>query len=116
MRFLKKNASTILFSIVLLIFYFSTDAKAFVQEGLMKIGLFQPEIKQNSTTILSLSEQRFQLIDSNGNKFNLSDLKGKIVFINFWATWCPPCIAELPTIQKLYDHNNNSTDVVFFDG
>lgn len=45
----------------------------------------------------------FTLTDQYGNEHTLSDYKGKIVFLNFWATWCPPCRAEMPDIQKLYE-------------
>ena len=38
----------------------------------------------------------------SGKTMRLSDLKGKPVFINFWATWCPPCVGELPHIEKKY--------------
>ena len=55
----------------------------------------------------------FTLKDQNGVEHKLSDYKGKIVFLNFWATWCPPCKAEMPDIQKLYeDHNKNADEVV----
>ena len=45
----------------------------------------------------------FTLTDQYGESHTLSDYKGKTVFLNFWATWCPPCRAEMPDIQKLYD-------------
>ncbi len=45
----------------------------------------------------------FSLVDQYGNVHNLSDYKGKVVFLNFWATWCPPCNSEMPDIQELYD-------------
>lgn len=45
----------------------------------------------------------FTLTDQYGNTHTLSDYKGKTVFLNFWATWCPPCRAEMPDIQKLYE-------------
>jgi peroxiredoxin len=45
----------------------------------------------------------FTLADMNGNKVTLSSLRGKPVMVNFWATWCPPCRAEIPEIVKLYD-------------
>ena len=46
--------------------------------------------------------QNFLLPDLNGNQVSLADQHGKIVFLNFWATWCPPCRAEMPSMEKLY--------------
>jgi peroxiredoxin len=44
----------------------------------------------------------FSLLDINGQQFTLSDFKGKIVFLNFWTTWCPECRIEMPSMEKLY--------------
>ncbi len=44
----------------------------------------------------------FQLQDLNGKRMLLSDLRGQVVLLNFWATWCPPCKAEMPDLQALY--------------
>ena len=44
----------------------------------------------------------FNLLDLTGKRVILSGLKGKIVFLNFWATWCSPCREEMPSMQKLY--------------
>ncbi|MBL7165624.1 MAG: TlpA family protein disulfide reductase [Dehalococcoidales bacterium] len=44
----------------------------------------------------------FTLKDLDGNTVRLSDLRGKVVFLNFWATWCPPCRAEMPDIEKVH--------------
>jgi cytochrome c biogenesis protein CcmG, thiol:disulfide interchange protein DsbE len=44
----------------------------------------------------------FKLVDTNGTTWNLEDLKGKVVFLNFWATWCPPCRQELPSMQRVH--------------
>ena len=46
----------------------------------------------------------FELLDQFGNTHKLSDYKGKVVFLNFWATWCPPCKEEMPDIQKIYEN------------
>jgi thiol-disulfide isomerase/thioredoxin len=45
----------------------------------------------------------FPLSGMNENKLDLSDFKGKIVFVNLWASWCGPCRDEMPSIQKLYE-------------
>ncbi len=52
----------------------------------------------------------FTLTDQYGNTHTLSDYKGKTVFLNFWATWCPPCRAEMPDIQKLYETYDTEGD------
>lgn len=56
----------------------------------------------------------FTLKDQLGNSHTLSDYQGKVVFLNFWGTWCPPCRAEMPDIQALYEeYGENQGDVVF---
>lgn len=57
---------------------------------------YRPEI----ITIGSVAPD-IELIDINKNKIKLSELRGAVVFINFWATWCEPCINELPSIEEL---------------
>ena len=52
----------------------------------------------------------FTLTDQYGVTHTLSDYKGKVVFLNFWATWCPPCRAEMPDIQALYEENEAKED------
>ena len=43
------------------------------------------------------------LVDASGKKVDLADYRGRVVLVNFWATWCAPCVAELPSMQKLRD-------------
>lgn len=52
----------------------------------------------------------FTLIDQYGKSHTLSDYKGKTVFLNFWATWCPPCREEMPYIQEIYEENLEDKD------
>ncbi len=51
--------------------------------------------------------------DGEGKKVSLKELQGKVVFINFWATWCPPCIHEMPSINTLQAKFKSSKDIVF---
>lgn len=50
---------------------------------------------------------------TNATDVNLNDLKGEVVFINYWATWCPPCRAEMPSLQSLYDDYKEKVSFVF---
>jgi thiol-disulfide isomerase/thioredoxin len=54
----------------------------------------------------------FELTDLDGRKWSIADLKGKVAFINLWATWCSPCRAELPYVQKLREQLKDRKDVV----
>lgn len=54
-----------------------------------------------------------QLTTLDGKPFQLSDYRGKKVILNFWATWCPPCKAEMPDMQKFYEeHRNEGIEIV----
>ena len=54
----------------------------------------------------------FSLTTTDNNVVRLSDYKGKVVFLNFWATWCPPCRMELPSMEKLYAKMKNQPFVI----
>lgn len=55
----------------------------------------------------------FTLKDINNRPFNLSSLRGKVVILNFWASWCPPCRAEMPSLNNLYrEFRNKGLEVV----
>lgn len=108
-------SSNIVYGIVLvlaIVFTVNASAKAWLIRGLMNVGLFQVSLPDKSKSNIVYSPDAV-FKDGDGNEVSLSSLKGKVVFINFWATWCPPCIAEMPTINKLYKKLKNNKDIVF---
>lgn len=115
----KKIGSKILnlsFLALLLALVFVPEVKATFQQGLMKLGFFKPRLESsNMQAHTSSATNGFNLTlkDYKGNLRTLADLNGKVVFINFWATWCPPCIAEMPSIHKLYNTFKNNEKVAF---
>ena len=67
---------------------------------------------------VSVGEQApdFTLVDLNDNPISLSDFRGKTVFLNFWATWCPPCRAEMPQMEALYqDYKDEDVVIIGLD-
>ena len=54
----------------------------------------------------------FTITDVNGNELKLSALKGKVVLLDFWATWCPPCVAEIPAFVELHNEYKDKGFVV----
>ena len=55
----------------------------------------------------------FSLIELNGNKKKISSYTSKVIILNFWATWCPPCIKEIPDLLKLQKKYKESLSVLF---
>lgn len=59
-----------------------------------------------------IAKADFTLKDLNSKKWTLSELRGKIVLVNFWATWCPPCRAEMPVLDAIYTRYQNQGLVI----
>ena len=80
----------------------------------VKSMFVQPdEIKGSQEQILTNADYSWELNTLEGNEIKLADYKGKVLFINFWATWCPPCVGEMPEIQKLYDKYKTNDKIEF---
>ncbi|HHU31684.1 MAG: cytochrome c biogenesis protein CcdA [Zhaonellaceae bacterium] len=89
-----------------------SDSKTKAQEPAANENQHQSTEEDSSSSTIPAFD--FTLTDQYGNEHTLSDYKGKVVFLNFWATWCPPCRKEMPDIQRLYEeYNFNQDDVVF---
>ena len=63
----------------------------------------QPELGSDLTAMRApVPSADFELLDMDEEKVKLSDYRGKVVLLNFWATWCPPCIREMPSMEHLH--------------
>jgi thiol-disulfide isomerase/thioredoxin len=72
-----------------------------------------PDIGTVPGQVQSPGNYDFTYTSLNGQRHNLSELRGKVVFANFWGTWCIRCVAEMPTIEKLYDNLKGDPALVF---
>ncbi|WP_420601171.1 TlpA family protein disulfide reductase [Flagellimonas sp.] len=61
----------------------------------------------------NLEDYDWQLVDLNGDGIDFETNRGEVVLINFWATWCPPCVAELPSLEKLHDDYGDRVKFAF---
>jgi rhodanese-related sulfurtransferase/thiol-disulfide isomerase/thioredoxin len=85
-----------------------TEVIGQVQRIILATGLMKPEVNPLKERVTSSDENtstvyNFSLRTLRGKEVSMESLKGKVVFMNFWATWCPPCIAEMPNIHRLYE-------------
>ncbi len=64
--------------------------------------LFRHQYSTTRTPTIGSAVPDIELIDFNNNKLRLSDMKGSIIFVNFWATWCESCVDEMPSIEGLF--------------
>ena len=77
-----------------------------LQKAILATGIIQPDIKSEDNLQKQI-DINVALINEQGVVMNMKDFAGKVLFINLWATWCPPCRAEMPGIQNLYEKVGN---------
>lgn len=100
------NAVFILILFVILFTPLGTTFKVWVN----RLLAMSPSLEKQED-IVPVSLEGWTLLDEDGRVFDIASTKGKVVILNFWATWCPPCIAEKPSFQALY--NDYKDNVIF---
>lgn len=93
---------------------------AMIIPGIRKpLQIFANKVFAFSPSVTS-EEDRDELVDyewvlekNNRDRKEFSNLKGKVILVNFWATWCPPCIAEMPSFQELYSDYGDKVEFLF---
>jgi len=90
-----------------------TPIAGFIQRMILSTGIITPELKYTGNWTQKINyDLKIKHLRSR-EIINLNNYRGKVLFINFWATWCPPCIAEMPDIQSLYEKVGDE-DIAFF--
>lgn len=93
-----------------------TQVLGTMQRAMLWTGFFdaeQTEVATSDGPYLSAADFNFALVNDEGERMNLEDFKGEITFINVWASWCPPCVAEMPTIETLYNEVADHKEINF---
>ncbi len=81
----------------------------------IKAKVITPDVIETETAqVLTEEDYQWQLTDTKGITHNFAESKGKVIFVNMWATWCPPCVGEMPEIQSLYDKFKDNSQVAFY--
>ena len=99
MNFIKKNIIYVIIIVIVSAFALIKPLRDFVSE---QIAMSPTVAKINNETMLPDDVLNIDLKGINTSSTNLKNLRGKVLFLNFWGTWCPPCRTEWPTIEKLY--------------
>ena len=76
-------------------------------------SLVPPASPTGSLAFLSAAPS-LPIADREGRKIDLSKAKGKLLIVHFWATWCPPCVEEVPSLSRFWDKYRNRDDIVLY--
>ncbi len=111
-----KIAGDILFYIFLILLIIPASRREIITT-VKRYTLIRPRVIERSVLgILNENDYQFTLEDINGTPFILQDFSNEVLFINFWASWCPPCRAEMPEIEKLYSEFKDKVKFLLITG
>jgi thiol-disulfide isomerase/thioredoxin len=115
MKFIRKNLSNILLVLFALFLFspYGLPVRAFLIKGVSKVTTLVFDLEIDEEDRVSLGEYNWQLVSRRGEAVSFSDMQGKVVPVNFWATWCPPCIAEMPGMQDLFEAYGDRVEFLF---
>ena len=115
-KYIKNHWFNVLMILILALLLLVPDTKVWVLQRLLDIGLFRATAHKEIPSERADSNLVQLYFMGTDNKITgTNNLKGKVVFINYWATWCPPCRAEMPSINSLYLQLKNDDRFVFID-
>ncbi len=80
-----------------------------IAAGLILFFVVRNQETKAPPVLVGLNAPELTVSDISGRNYSLSDLKGSVVFVNFWATWCQPCREEIPSVQALYNQFKEGT-------
>jgi len=107
------DVATIVLTLITAALIFSVRTRAWAMMGLMSLGFYNPKIPVIKPGEKLMPAPAMVVQNADGKTINLQQQKGKVVFINFWATWCPPCLAEMPSVNDFYKKVKNDPNIVF---
>ncbi len=93
--------------------YYKELSIMYLNEVIEAPKLEAPSSEDMKVSTIDFESNMLQFSDLDNNIFTIQDFKGKNLFINYWATWCNPCLAEMPYMAELYDNYQNQDDLIF---
>ena len=93
--------------------YYKDLSVMYLNEVIEPPKLEAPSTEDMKVTTIDFDSNVLQFSDLENNIFTLQNFKGKNLFINYWATWCNPCLAEMPYMAELYENYKDEEDIIF---